>query len=571
MSRLAIILGATLLAGTALSQDRTPAPAGAEVYIITPRDGQKIHGPVTVRFGLKGAGIAPAGIKFDNTGHHHLLIDSDLGDIKIDAPLPSSRRSCISGRARPKPRSTSAPANTRWNCCWRTINTFPSTRRCIRRRSPSPWTDAVGERAILHVDMDAFYASVEERDRPELKGKPLIVGGTGGRGVVAAASYAVRRYGVHSAMPMATALRLCPDAVCLQPRMARYKEVSCQVFHIFRDFTPIVEGLSLDEAFLDVSGSERLLGGGEAIAKAIRRAFGRRRASRPRSGIGPNKLLAKIASDLNKPDGLCRLGRDNVHAILDPLPIRKLFGVGQSRCPASRPRAFIPSGTCGTPLTMSCGARSGSTAGRCAIAQRASMTGRSSRIGEEKSISAGGDLFAADLRDCDNSRGNYASRGPHHRAPALAWAAAGAVIVKIRRQDFTTYTRQRGPHTARPRNRRDSRDRPAVAQGWVRPIPVLQCDCSASVWAICRSAPSRSVFGGAAADPGSMRPWTGFATVSAPACSRVPACCRRRRRRSVARRGTVLSLLSSRQPCTPASSGSAKSLSRSHRTRATFT
>jgi DNA polymerase-4 len=110
-------------------------------------------------------------------------------------------------------------------------------------------------RAILHVDMDAFYASVEERDRPELKGTPLIVGGTGGRGVVAAASYAVRRFGVRSAMPMREALKLCPQAVCVPPRMARYQAVSAQVFAIFHEFTPLVQGLSVDEAFLDVTAS----------------------------------------------------------------------------------------------------------------------------------------------------------------------------------------------------------------------------------------------------------------------------------------------------------------------------
>src|ERR1700735_5204670 len=119
--------------------------------------------------------------------------------------------------------------------------------------------------------MDAFYASVEEHERPELKGKLLIVGGTGGRGVVAAASYAVRRYGVRSAMPMREALRRCPQAICVQPRMARYKEVSEQVFAIFHEFTPLVEGPSLDEAFLDVTASRRLLGDGEVIATEIRR------------------------------------------------------------------------------------------------------------------------------------------------------------------------------------------------------------------------------------------------------------------------------------------------------------
>src|SRR5471030_955562 len=183
-------------------------------------------------------------------------------------------------------------------------------------------------RAILHIDMDAFYASVEERDRPELKGKPLIVGGMGARGVVAAASYAVRRFGVRSAMPMREALRRCPQAICVPPRMARYKQVSQQVFAIFHEFTPLVEGLSLDEAFLDVTSSQQLLGSAEWIAGEIRRRIRGRTGLTASVGIAPNKLLAKIASDLNKPDGMCRIGADNMHDILDGLPIEKLFGVG---------------------------------------------------------------------------------------------------------------------------------------------------------------------------------------------------------------------------------------------------
>src|SRR6202166_1244745 len=182
-------------------------------------------------------------------------------------------------------------------------------------------------RAILHIDMDAFYASVEERDRPELKGRPLIVGGRG-RGVVAAANYVVRRFGVRSAMPMSEALRRCPEAVCVQPRMARYREVSQQVFAIFHEFTPLVEGLSLDEAFLDVTSSQQLLGSAEWIGSEIRRRIRKRTGLTASVGIAPNKLLAKIASDLNKPDGMCRIGADNVRDILDGLPIEKLFGVG---------------------------------------------------------------------------------------------------------------------------------------------------------------------------------------------------------------------------------------------------
>src|ERR1700727_3127123 len=139
--------------------------------------------------------------------------------------------------------------------------------------------------------MDAFYASVEEQDRPELKGKPLIVGGTGGRGVVAAASYAVRRFGVRSAMPMREALRRCPEAIVVQPRMARYKEISDQVFAIFREFTPVVEGLSLDEAFLDVTASQQLLGEPEKIGEDIRPRLAAQTGLTASVGIAPNKLL----------------------------------------------------------------------------------------------------------------------------------------------------------------------------------------------------------------------------------------------------------------------------------------
>src|ERR1700730_17056627 len=190
-------------------------------------------------------------------------------------------------------------------------------------------------RAILHIDMDAFYASVEEQDRPELKGKPLIVGGTNGRGVVAAANYAVRSFGVRSAMPMREALRRCPEAVCVQPRMARYKEISQTVFAIFHEFTPLVEGLSLDEAFLDVTSSQRWLGSAVAIGGEIRRRIVAHTGLTASVGIASNKLLAKIASDLNKPDGMCRIGADNVRDILDGLPIEKLFGVGPKTLPAA--------------------------------------------------------------------------------------------------------------------------------------------------------------------------------------------------------------------------------------------
>ena len=159
-------------------------------------------------------------------------------------------------------------------------------------------------RTILHVDMDAFYASVEAFDNPELRGKPLIVGGLGGRGVVAAASYEVRKFGVHSAMPMREALRRCPHAICVPPRFSRYQAVSNVVFGVFREFTPLVQGLSLDEAFLDVTHSQAALGSGETIARAIKQRILARTGLTASVGVAPNKLVAKIASDLRKPDGL---------------------------------------------------------------------------------------------------------------------------------------------------------------------------------------------------------------------------------------------------------------------------
>lgn len=183
-------------------------------------------------------------------------------------------------------------------------------------------------RAILHVDMDAFYASVEQLDRPELRGRPVIVGGGSVRGVVAAASYEVRKFGVHSAMPTRQALARCPDAILVAPRMARYREVSAMVFEIFQEFTPQIQGLSLDEAFLDVTASVRLFGSPVVMARAIKTAIRERLGLTASVGVSHNKLLAKIASDLEKPDGLVCIDPVNALQILDPLPIRKLPGIG---------------------------------------------------------------------------------------------------------------------------------------------------------------------------------------------------------------------------------------------------
>ena len=188
----------------------------------------------------------------------------------------------------------------------------------------------VTERTILHVDLDAFFASVEQRDHPELVGKPVIVGGDpGGRGVVSAASYEARRFGVHSAMSLREARRRCPDGVFLPVNGRRYQQASRDVMAILRRFTPQVEPISIDEAFLDVTGSRQLFGEGPAIAVAIKTAI-REEVGLPSSvGVASTKLVAKIASDLRKPDGLVVVEPGDEAAFLAPLPIGRLWGVGE--------------------------------------------------------------------------------------------------------------------------------------------------------------------------------------------------------------------------------------------------
>ena len=188
-----------------------------------------------------------------------------------------------------------------------------------------------GHRFILHVDMDAFYASVEVREQPGLAGRPVIVGGSPrGRGVVSAANYEARRFGIHSAMPTARAMRLCPHAVCLPGRMSLYASVSRQIREIFNRYSPLVEPLSLDEAFLDVTDSQRLFGSAAEIANAIKQAISNELSLVASVGIAPNKFIAKIASDLDKPDGFVEVMPGEVQAFLDPLPVSRIWGVGKA-------------------------------------------------------------------------------------------------------------------------------------------------------------------------------------------------------------------------------------------------
>lgn len=188
------------------------------------------------------------------------------------------------------------------------------------------------DRAILHVDMDAFYASIEQLDDPRLKGRPVIVGADPkeghGRGVVAACSYEARKFGVHSALPIGRAWKLCPEGAFVRPRMKRYVQVSAQVMEVLRQFTNLVEPLSIDEAFLDITGSIALFGAPVQIARAIKKQIREATGLTASAGVAPNKFLAKIASDLKKPDGLVVVEEAEIEAFLRDLPIARLWGVG---------------------------------------------------------------------------------------------------------------------------------------------------------------------------------------------------------------------------------------------------
>lgn len=291
--------------------------------------------------------------------------------------------------------------------------------------------------------MDAFYASVEQRDNPETAGKPVIVGGVDGRGVVAAASYEVRKFGVHSAMPMATALRLCPHAICIRPRMSRYKDVSRQVFAIFHEVTPLVQGLSLDEAFLDVTDSASLLGDSVTIARRIKNRIREVTGLTASVGVAPNKLVAKIASDLAKPDGLTVVAADRVNEILDPLSIRRLPGLGRKTGAQVEQRGiqtFLQLRTAPDAVLWP-------LFGRYTPRIRDRAAGIDDRPVhpdlEEKSISAE-DTFERDIGDPALLRAQLARltdkvcerlRRKHLQARCIG--------VKIRRADFTTFTRRR--------------------------------------------------------------------------------------------------------------------------------
>jgi DNA polymerase-4 len=298
------------------------------------------------------------------------------------------------------------------------------------------------QRQILHVDMDAFYASVEQRDDPALRGKPVIVGGRSRRGVVAAASYEVRRFGVGSAMSMVEALRRCPDAIVVPPRMRHYALVSEKVFDIFHRFTPLVEGLSFDEAFLDVTGSQRLFGDGIAIAQQIKAAIREELQLTASAGVAPAKFVAKVASDLDKPDGLVVVAPESVREFLAPLPIERMWGVGKKASAQLRSRGFSTIGDLAATPVESLEAVLGSW-GRSVHALARGEDDRpvipdhdAKSIGAEETFETDLKTLEALERPLLHQAGRVAAR------LARAGLRAGCVTVKLKYGDHSSKTRQ---------------------------------------------------------------------------------------------------------------------------------
>lgn len=333
---------------------------------------------------------------------------------------------------------------------------------------------SVVQRVILHVDMDAFYAAIEQRDHPEYRGKPVVVGAQPNqRGVVATASYEARVYGIHSAMSSQDAGRRCPHAVFLPPDLPRYKEVSRQVFAIFERYTPLVQGLSIDEAFLDVSGSRRLFGSGQDIARRIKADLQRELGLSGSIGVAPNKFLAKLGSEYRKPDGLTVLPfeRAGIVAFLRPLPVTRLWGVGKvTRQAFDRAALYTIGDIQDAPLALL----------ESAVGPHAAAHLRALAFGEdpseieldirEKSISRE-HTFLLDERSrrrLDNTLFELVGDVARRLRADGRLAATGRL--KLRWKDFSTFTRQR----AFPRPTRVENDLQAMAAALFKEIPLDQ-------------------------------------------------------------------------------------------------
>lgn len=299
-------------------------------------------------------------------------------------------------------------------------------------------------RRILHCDMDSFYAAVHVRDDPSLAGLPVAIGGDpAGRGVVASASYEIRRYGVRSAMPSAHALRLCPKAVFIRPDFPRYRRESEAIFAIYRDFTPLVEAVSIDEAYLDVSEHLGGFGSATAVAEEIRRRVREERRLTVSIGVGPNKLVAKIASDFDKPDGLTVVPPGRVAAFLAPLPARRLHGVGPATERALAELGVVTVGDLRRLPLERLTARFGRH-GRALYEfargiddRRISLSRQRKSLGTENTYRTDLDTLEAMDTELERLAGEVAA------GLARRHLTASTFTVKVRYADFTTVTRSR--------------------------------------------------------------------------------------------------------------------------------
>lgn len=358
---------------------------------------------------------------------------------------------------------------------------------------------------ILHIDMDAFYASVEVRDNPSLVGLPVCVGGpASGRGVVSAASYEARRFGVHSAMPTAMARRKCPDMILLPPDFEKYTRVSSQVMEIFRRYTPLVEPLSLDEAFLDSTGCERLFGDSVEIGRAIKRDILRETGLVASVGIAPSKFLAKLASELDKPDGFRVILPEETRAVLDPLPISRIFGIGERTAKrfeaqgiatigelAARPRAEVVSGF-GASGGWVHDLAHGIDPRRVTPRRQEKSHGMERTFAED--ITDRGELRAFLLQFCEEVAFGLRDRGLRGRT----------ITLKARSPDFKTVTRTRTleyPTSIGARIYAVSRE--LLEQ--VRPGPLRLIGVSVSNLEDVRAPLQRGLFGAGTGDPGRTR------------------------------------------------------------------
>jgi DNA polymerase-4 len=301
----------------------------------------------------------------------------------------------------------------------------------------------MGPRQIVHVDMDAFYASVEQRDDPSLRGKPIIVGGPSKRGVVCTASYEARPFGVRSAMPMGEALRRCPQAIVVTPRMGHYGEVSRSVMEILHRFTPLVEPLSLDEAFLDVTASQSLFGDGPTIATSIRDAIRSELSLTASAGVAPSKFVAKIASDLHKPDGLTVVGAGEEVSFLTPLPLERMWGIGPKTSKKLRGAGFATIGdlTKGSPGELR---RLMGNDWADVVVDLARGLDTRDVIPDRGAVSMGAEeTFETDLvkrKDIERSLLGQAERVAQRLA--MTDQVARCVQLKVKRADFTLVTRR---------------------------------------------------------------------------------------------------------------------------------